>query len=508
MTDIIVKKINESFVEIQTSEGILRELNSWYKSRMTNYRFHPLVKQGYWDGYITFLKGNKLPIGLSYSKLDKFAQNGKYTLLRDWENEFKIENWDEFIKSLNLPFDKPWEHQIKYAKHALEKKNVNLEAVTASGKSLVAYLIVRYLINQGKKILIVVPLTSLVEQLFSDFESYGWEDCWEYTQKIYSGQSKEIVKPVTITTWQSMFRKKEVFKLFDVLIVDESSTAKAKSLVGIAEKSINAEWRIGMSGTYPEPNTPDWYTIVGSFGDIVSFTIYQELKEKGIISDWEIINVILNHSDSVCKSNFENTHVKKKNSWVKNVDSKIKDYQKEVEFVNGLEVRNKFITDMSTKLKENTIVLFTRKEHGKELFKLISKDNETYYIDGDVDVLEREKIRKLIETKNGLVLVFSFGTFGMGQNVKNIHNIIFASNYKSKIKVLQAIGRGLRKLEGKDMLRVYDIIDDLTYKYKEERKDKTYFNHFMRHKDDRLKIYDKVGFDKVKTIKIDLIKGD
>ena len=495
MTDIIVKKVNEAFVRIETSEGILREMSNHFSCRMKNYRFHPMVKNGMWAGYLKFMKGQTIPIGLAYDKLDEFVKSGGYSIKKDWETQHQIQDWDGFVKSLNLPIDiKPWEHQIQYAKHALQEKNVSLESPTASGKSLILYLITRYLVNFNKKILIVVPYTSLVEQLYSDFEDdYKWEDCWEYTQKIYSGKSKDITKQVVITTWQSMFRQKKVFEQFDIIIIDEAHTAKAKSLVGITERCINAEWRIGLSGTYPESTEAEWYSIIGSFGPIKKIIDYQELKDKGIIADWEINSLILKHPLEIIRKNFHKNQ---------------KDYHREVDYINNLPSRNNFIANLVKKLKGNTIVLFTRIEHGQELLRLIQDDRETYYIDGKIDTKDRETIRKGLEKKSGAVLVGSFGTFSVGVNVKQIHNIVFASNYKSKIKVLQAIGRGLRKTKGKDIIKVYDIIDDLTYKYKKGNKQETYFNHFMRHKNERIKIYKKAGLDKTKTVKIDLIKGD
>jgi superfamily II DNA or RNA helicase len=164
-------------------------------------------------------------------------------------------------------------------------------------------------------------------------------------------------------------------------------------------------------------------------------------------------------------------------------------YVDEIRWVVGNSRRNTFIKNLCNKLSGNTLVLFNFVElQGKPLYELIQSNTEksVYFIHGATEVEEREQIRKVMDKESNSILIASYGTCSTGINIRNIHNIIFASPSKSVIRVLQSIGRGLRKSETKMQMKLIDIADDLRYK--------SHVNHGMNHLRERLKIYTNEGF--------------
>ena len=167
-------------------------------------------------------------------------------------------------------------------------------------------------------------------------------------------------------------------------------------------------------------------------------------------------------------------------------------YQDEIDYLVSSKSRNNFIKNLALKLKGNTLVLFQLVEkHGKDLHKLIEDNAENnrkvFYIYGGVETEEREKARAIVEKETNAIIVASYGTFSTGINIKNLHNIIFASPSKSRIRNLQSIGRGLRLGDNKVNATLYDIADDMQYKSKE--------NFTLKHFQERINIYTEEEFD-------------
>ena len=167
-------------------------------------------------------------------------------------------------------------------------------------------------------------------------------------------------------------------------------------------------------------------------------------------------------------------------------------YQDEIDYLVSSKSRNNFIKNLALKLKGNTLVLFQLVEkHGKDLHKLIEdkaeNNRKVFYIYGGVETEEREKARAIVEKENNAIIVASYGTFSTGINIRNLHNIIFASPSKSRIRNLQSIGRGLRLGDNKVNATLYDIADDLQYKSKE--------NFTLKHFQERINIYTEEEFD-------------
>ncbi len=497
---IAVKKKNQAQLKIEVNDyNILQELTKYFSAYVPGYKFMPAFKQGIWSGKIYFFQNQLLPIGL-LSKLYKFAESGDYDIDKQFEDHLPLteEDLHTFIENLELPDHfEIRDYQFKSAYDAIKNKRLSIKANTAAGKSLIMYIVVRFMLAAEKRVLLVVPSTHLVGQMYTDWEEYGWTDIHESVEQIYGGMPNEFNRPVVISTWQSMFEKKkvrkkmvtklrkaELFNTFECLMFDEAHSCKATSLKDIAAACKNAEWRIGLSGTFPEENDVDWFTIVGAIGDITPYTSYQSLRASNHVSHLTIENLFIDYSLKERELNYYQHY---------------KDYHAEVDYIEKLEARNRFIVNLAMVFETNTIMLFTKIAHGRLLFNMLEEAGaKVFHIDGSTAAEERNLIRQRMEANSGIVLVASYGTFSQGVNIKNVHQIIAASNYKKFYKVVQSIGRGLRRIEGlKEEVTMYNIVDDLRYKVREFN----YVNYLYQHYQQRMKVYKNEGYDDInKTI--------
>jgi superfamily II DNA or RNA helicase len=326
------------------------------------------------------------------------------------------------------------------------------------------YALIRYHTNVSRNVLVVVPTTSLVEQMYKDFADYGWrtKDC----HKIYAGADKYTDHSVVITTWQSIYKEpRKWFDRFDVVIGDEAHQFKAKSLTTLMSKLHKCKYRIGFTGTLDGANV-NQLVLEGLFGRCSKVTKTNELIKQGHLAKLTVKVILLKHEEKI----FEG-------------------YQDEIDYLVDHEGRNKFIRNLATDLKGNTLILFNYVErHGLPLYNLINShtDKPVYFVHGGVDVEDREDVRVLTERSDNAIIVASYGTFSTGINIKKLHNIIFASPSKSRVRNLQSIGRVLRKGENKSQATLYDIADDIST----DRGNNYTLNHLM----ERVKIYNEEKF--------------
>ena len=306
--------------------------------------------------------------------------------------------------------------------------------------------------------------------MYTDFQSYADKnfEVENLVHKIFGGQEKETTKPIVISTWQSLYElKKPFFTDFEVVIGDEAHLYKAKSLTKIMKNLENAPFRIGTTGTLDEVEVHK-LILEGLFGSTKRVTSTKELIKKKTLSEISIKCLILRYSKEASS-----------------IVSKL-NYQEEIDFLVSHTERNKYICNLVKGLTGNTLVLFQLVEkHGNILYSMLQdtleSNRKAYYVYGGTDAESREKVRELVELEKDSVICASYGVYSTGVNIRNIHNIVFASPSKSRIRNLQSIGRGLRKSETKSSASLYDIADDLTYN---DRKNYT-LNHFM----ERIKIY-------------------
>lgn len=486
MDQLIIRKKNEVFLEIFTDSGIEAELQEFFSFFVPGYQFMPKYKMRMWDGKIRLFNRHtkELYVGL-LPKLREFADSRCYDIILEdgvETQKAKIAAKDVYNK-LHLPVE-PRDYQIDSLQHAIDQERCLLLSPTGSGKSLMIYGLARL---YGKKTLIIVPTTSLVLQMYNDFEDYSIKDPNFNRDKmchcIYSGQEKQTKKPIVISTWQSLQKMpRSYFDQYEVIIGDEVHQFKAKSLVGIMEKTHNAKYRIGTTGTLDNSLTHQ-LVLEGLFGQVYKATSTKKLMDEKMLAQLQINCIILKYDEQVSKE------VKKKK------------YQEEIKFLIENTKRNLFIRNLACSRKSNTMVLFQFIKHGKELYNMIKdkveKDNENrkvFFVSGDTDKDVREKVRQITEKEKDAIIVASSGVFSTGINIKSLENIIFASPSKARIRILQSIGRALR-IGKSDKAKLYDICDDLTYG--------SYKNFALKHFLERIKIYNSEKFP-YKVVKIDM----
>jgi len=477
---IIIDKKNEVYLKIEAEDSIRRELSEWFTFEVPGYKFTPQFRNRFWDGKIRLFSyaTGQIFAGL-YPYVVKWCQDNKIqvvdgTKIKDVDVDTKLV--DKFVTGLKIPMEIR-DYQKQAFIHALQKSRCLLLSPTASGKSLIVYLLVRFNIIRLKdkpnnKILIIVPTTSLVEQLFKDFKDYGWNSD-KNVHRIYQGHDKETDKNVVISTWQSIYNMpKKWFKSFGVVLGDECHLFKAVSLTKIMTKLEDCKYRIGLTGTLDGTKT-NKLVLEGLFGAVNKVTSTSELQEKKQLADLKIICLVLQH-DQYSKHFLKD-----------------KSYQEEMDFLVSNDKRNKYIRNLCLDLKGNSLILFQYVEkHGVILKQLVedkADDRKVFFVHGGVEAEEREKIRFITEKSDNAIIIASYGTFSTGINIRNLHNIVFASPSKSRIRNLQSIGRGLRLKDNNSAATLYDIADDLTYNDKE--------NYTLQHFRERINIYTGENFN-------------
>ena len=475
--NVVISKANEVFLKIDTEPHIEYELRDHFTFEVEGAKFMPQYRSKHWNGEIHLydLRSKKIYVGL-LDKLVSFCQRHDYTFKFE-DNQYygtpfevnkniSYEGVKDYMKAICS--HSPRAYQIEGVFDALKYNRKLLISPTASGKSLMIYSLVRYYVEKGQKILLVVPTTSLVEQMYKDFLDYGW-DAESYCHRIYAGKEKTNEFPVTITTWQSVYKlERSFFEDYNVVIGDEAHLFKSKSLVNIMTKLHHAKYRFGFTGTLDGTQTHKW-VLEGLFGPAYKVTKTDELMRQGHLSQLDIQCLVLKHDPQ-----------------------KFETYQDEIEYLISHTQRNNFIKNLALDLKGNTLVLYSRVEaHGQVLYDLINNnkhtDRKVFFIHGGVDAEQRESIREITENEKNAIIVASYGTFSTGINIKQLHNVIFASPSKSRVRNLQSIGRVLRKGKGKVKATLYDIADDCSTKTKK--------NYTLNHLIERIKIYNEENFN-------------
>ena len=478
MSHLIISKKNEVFLQVQAEPHVYYELADQFTFDVPGAKFSPAYKKKFWDGKIRLFstQTGQIYVGL----LDRVVQFCKdhgysyeFTNNKHYGTPFEVnegiskEGVKDYMNAICK--HKPRDYQIDGVYDALRHNRKLLISPTASGKSLMIYSIVRYYVERKQNTLIVVPTTSLVEQMYKDFADYGW-DVGSFCHKIYAGRERETNSQVIITTWQSIYKlPRKYFERFSVVVGDEAHQFKSKSLISIMTKLGNAKYRYGFTGTLDGTQTHKW-VLEGLFGPSYKIIKTNELMKKGHVATLDI-NVLL----------------------LKHPPNKFENFEEEVQYIIGHNRRNNFIKNLALDLKGNTLILFARVEkHGEPLYNLINNNNiienrHVFFVHGGVDTEDREKVRDITEREDNAIIVASYGTFSTGINIKNLHNVIFASPSKSRIRNLQSIGRILRKGDNKSKATLYDIADDISYKSRK--------NYTLNHLIERIKVYNEENFN-------------
>jgi superfamily II DNA or RNA helicase len=472
-----ISKINEVYLELEVDEDVSRELSDYFTFEVPGAKFMPQYRNRMWDGKIRLFSphNGRIYVGLlPYIKeycskksieyiMEKGVENDRNVLresVRDFAESLRPKSRGEPIQFRDYQIDSIW--------HAIQSNRCLLLSPTASGKSLVIYTLVRYYHLMNLKTLILVPTTSLVEQMYSDFIDYGWED--KYLHRVYAGHDKGSKKPVVISTWQSIYKlHRPYFAQYGCIIGDEAHLFKAKSLTDIMAKSGEVRYRFGLTGTLDGTQTHR-LVLEGLFGQVKKIISTKELIDRGTLAELEIDCIVLKHTEEEAKRVRYYT------------------YAEEINYLVSHPKRNKFIEKLCESIKGNTLLLFQLVEkHGVLLYNEIKTlDRKVFFVYGGTTTETREKIRAITEKETNAIIVASYGTFSTGINIRAINNIVFASPSKSRVRVLQSIGRGLRQNDDKSKVKLFDVSDNISYKSRP--------NFTYRHFTQRLNIYKEEQF--------------
>ena len=491
MVDIVIEKSNESFAQLHCSEEINHEINNLFSAFAPGYRWNPRFKAHIWDGRTRVYSPitQLLPIGL-VSNLMKWCDSKGYTYKMQFFDGFTEEIDKEELKKTLETYVKKFEirdYQFKAVYAALTNKKGILLSCTGSGKSLMIYCIFRYLLEKKglKNMLLIVPNTSLVEQMYTDFIDYGWGDIDDYVEKLYSSEKPTYTKPVLISTWQSLqMQDKSFFEKYRCVLVDEAHGVKANVVSKIMKSCFNAEYKLGTTGTLPT-ELSDQLIINSVIGNVIFELKSRELIDLGHLTKLNIASIFLKYPSDFIAENKNRT------------------YPEEVKMVEEYKNRNSVINMIidHSKDTDNILILVNHKAHLKELYNYLTEqypNKKVNILMGDIKSRERETIRKNIEYEDGTVIIGTYAVCSTGLNIPKLHAVVLYANSKSRIKVLQSIGRGLRKHNSKNKVIIYDIIDDLSYKTRTGRTKK---NYCMLHYDERLSYYNEQQFPVINLTK-------
>lgn len=476
---------NFSHVRIECDESTFYELRDYFSFEADGYKFNPKFRYGQWDGRIRLLDYNrKLPYGL-VPQIKKFAEQFEYSLWIDprilEQEDISREDFDSWVASQEIysgstKIEPHW-YQNEAVYNGLTKRRAILNLPTSAGKSLIQALLSRYYVeNYEGKILILVPTTALVDQMINDFIDYRLFPKAAMLG-IRSGTARDSDAMIYVSTYQTAIKQpKEWFAQFGMFMNDECHLATGKSISTIIEGLTNCMFKFGLSGSLKDGKA-NLMQYMGLFGDVFKPVSTSQLMEEGQVTDLKINSIFLRYPDEFT------------------VKMKGKDYQSEIKIITKATRRNKWVANLAVKLakkEENVFLMFKNIEHGKTLFEMVKEQHkEVYYVSGEVNTETRNALKVMAENGKGIIVVASYGVFSTGISVKNLHHVVFAHPVKSKIIVLQTIGRVLRKHASKSTAQVWDIIDDMGVKPKSATAKKKYvhLNYALKHALERIQRY-------------------
>ena len=484
---------NKKFLVIDScTELEYEQLKISLTKKIEGWRFHPLVKKRVWDGNISFIKRNKIPSGLWKEVVDickeydfKLSMDGITDLFNTDITESEFLDWvSDFFKDSEI---KPRDYQIDAAFKILKYRRCLAELATSAGKTLISFMIVAYMMERlnKKKILFIVPNVSLVLQATGDFEEYNKSRIQLKIQQIYSGVKIRPSSNIVIGTYQSLVKKdEEYFSQFDVVMVDETHKAKANSIQKIMDKCWHCDYRFGLSGTIPKRGTVNRLSLMSAMGPLVTQVKANYLQDEGYIAKCKVLQIHMDYATVAQKESFAFLS--------KNPIDRQRLFSLEQNFINENEKRLDFVCQVVKKSTSNSLVLFHKIAYGEKLYQKLRSitDKKVYYVDGSINADLREEFKRRMEKNDDVIIVASYGTFSTGISIKNIHNIFFTESFKSEVIIRQSIGRGLRQHHSKDIVKIYDFIDD--FRYKDDELD--WMNYIYRHGQERRKIYKEEKF--------------
>lgn len=486
----------------------LEQIRHSFNKRITNWRYHPLVKKGLWDGYISFLdKTNRIPLGL-WGELSSLCEKYEFPLefkgLEDIiDAHFDEEDFRAWVADFfhDHPKLTPRDYQIEACIPIIKYRKSISEIATSAGKTLIIFMIFGYLYTKGhlRKFLMIVPNTNLILQTLEDFEFYNQGKIDFTRQMIYGGSDRLNKDPhFIIGTYQSLVKLgAEFFQSIQGVCVDEAHHTQSKSIKDILTKCKSARYTFGLSGTLVQNGSTEALTIQAYLGPLVNNIPASFLIEQKYATPVFIKVVKMQYLDEEMRFKLGTLRSRKEE-----VDG-VKMLEIEKRLVIENQTRFKFVCDFITKTTKNTLVLFqnVKDSYGRQIYdylRELTTDKKIYYVDGHTSIEQRDTYIEELKEGENKILVATYGCFSTGISINNIYNIFFVESYKSEKIIRQSIGRGLRLSEGKDKVNIIDFVDDFStgsgYKNK---------NYLLRHSEERLKVYQEQGFPyKIYNVKI------
>ncbi len=487
---LILAQCTDEVEKKQVELSLTKKIHNWY--------FHPLVKKKIWDGSINFIDKRgpfwKIPIGLWSEVLEIGKEYGYEFHIEGIERLFltdlKLEDFkawvDEFFEDSDI---EPRDYQIEAAWKIVKFRYSVSEIATSSGKTLISFMIFAFLKSQGyiRKFLMIVPSTNLVIQGTEDFEDYGVDKIGSKIQQIGGGSKMREGCDVVIGTFQSLVKKdKEYFEEFDAVFIDEAHHTNSTSIKKIMSNCMHTGWRFGLTGTLTKRGSADHLTIQQYLGPVLVEISPDFLFRNNYATPVAIKIVILDWLSPEYKDKL--AELKSSSEKMEGNDL----YNLERKLVISNKARLNYIVDFINKTSKNSLVLFqsVKDEYGRNIWNGIRETNatkEAFYVDGDTNEQLREEYKSRMETGENKVLIATYGTFSTGISINNLHNIFLVESYKSEVLIKQSLGRGMRKMEGKEKVNIIDFVDDFsTVGYK---------NYLMKHSEARIAIYKNENFD-------------
>ena len=447
---------------------VRRKLANALKFEVPYARYMPQFKLGRWDGKVAFfgiggtgyvnhlntivdilaknnvqiadIEDNRHPIQLDFTPVTEryWADQGVC-----WPKGHPAEGEEIILR----------DYQVEAINNFIGHPQSLQQIATGAGKTITTATL-SHLVEPYGRSLVVVPNKSLVTQTEEDYINCGLD------VGVYFGDRKELGKTHTICTWQSLNILDKKFKdgsavlsLAEFLegvscvIIDEVHQAKAEVLKNLLTRNLrNAPIRWGLTGTIPKEKF-EFESLHASIGPVIGHITAKELQDKGVLAECHVNVVQLIDLPA------------------------FRDYQSELKYLVTNEERIGYIAKLLNKVKEggNTLILVDRISAGEMLAELIP--NSTF-VSGAVKVKDRKETYDTIREGTNEVIIATYGVAAVGLNIPRIFNLVLLEPGKSFVRVIQSIGRGVRKAKDKDFVQIWDITSSCKYakKHLTERK--------------------------------------
>lgn len=484
----------------QLKLSFTKKINSWFIIKNKNP--NAIVEEKFMNNF------GLIPVGL-WIELIKTCQKFGYQIqfIDDFDSKIRnsavsFESFKEYIDRLfSNSSMTPRDYQIDGVFKMIEYMRCCVEVSTSGGKTLMAYMLFRFMKDflHFNHILFITPKTNLTTQSATKFAEYDATNQlltdWTFSEVHSKAKKKETYdENIVFGNYQSLCRKKnEFFEKFDAVIIDECHHATSLSIRNIVRKCVNAEYKIGMTGTFPADESYDNFVLTSYVGPVVfRLPSYELIEEKKSATPVFVNSFILKYLDyETLQALYTVRAVKKSDD--PTIGNKI--LAKERDIARDSTLRLSYICDIISRTTKNSLVIFSDVEngYGRRIYDRLREttDKTCFYIDGNTNTNARDNMKQAMEDDltGNTIIVASMGCFSEGIDIANMWNIFLVETTKSDTILAQILGRGMRKFEGKDKTIMIDFVDDFRFGggYYED-------NYLYRHGMERMEIYKKRGF--------------